>query len=328
MPLFFRSSRNGLSAAELSATFQLLLVKSMSPKVSSSSSNPNIVYVARTASSVLGIDIQEAHHLCVEMDKQGAAVVGTFTRRQCMDMERDLRSFGIACRSIPAPTEDGGIVKGDDFSVVSAANTTSTSNDTLDEFTCVSAGTGSAGGMPSTVSDIYDAYAYRMEPSVWESPDELKANAHFLHDVCMIEFCMMFGISKKTSKIKTLGAPRTTNPKFSPVYCSDKGSDDYGKYCRFSLVKYRPWVGKPFGGAEPSEVESMELWEEYFTSASFRERQRRFPDIIIPDEWKIAREEQQKEQNEALLDDLRVHGGSSYGDEVKIDSDGRMLIEI
>ena len=307
MPLFFRSAfRSGLSKEELSATFQLLLVKSMSPKVSS---NPNIVYVARTLSNVMNTGIEEAHHLCVDMDKQGAAVVGTYTRQICMEIERHLRSYGIACRSIPAPAEDGGIVKGDDCSVISAANTTSTGNDTLDE---------PVEDLPSTVSEIYDAYAYRLEPSVWLSPDELKANAHFLRDICMIEFCMMFGIAKKSGKITPLRAPRTDTPKFAPVYSSDKQSDDYGKYCRFSLVKYRPWAEKPFCGDEPSEAESIRQREEYIVSASFRERQRRFPDVIVPDELKKG------EQVPLDLENEDHHSDEA----VQIDSDGRTLIEI
>ena len=125
---------------------------------------------------------------------------------------------------------------------------------------------------------------------------------------------VMFGIAKKSGKITPLRAPRTTTPKFSAVYSSDKQSDDYGKYCRFSLVKYRPWAEKPFCGEEPSEVESIKQWEEYVKSASFRERRRRFPDVIVSaDEVK---------RGEALQEDL-VHG-----DEVQIDSNGRMMIEI
>ena len=99
----------------------------------------------------------------------------------------------------------------------------------------------------------------------------------------------------------------TKKLQFHPEYSSDpnfEGGRDYGKYCRFALVRYRPWVDAPFGRVEsaggagggddggdakqveykPEEDECIRQWAQYLLE--LRERMHLVPDVLLPEELK------------------------------------------
>lgn len=101
-----------LREQELSAPYQLLLVEPN--PTDSTRASVNVVYVARNLSHLLKMSTEESHRSCIEANKQGVAVLGTWSKRDCMALEHRLQQLEIMCRSIPAPTDDGGIVIGKD----------------------------------------------------------------------------------------------------------------------------------------------------------------------------------------------------------------------
>ena len=100
----------------------------------------------------------------------------------------------------------------------------------------------------------------------------------------------------------------TKKLQFHPEYSSDptfEGGRDYGLYCRFALVRYRPWVDAPFGRVvpdedgknegegsgtaataeyKPEEDECIRQWREYLLE--LRERMHLIPDVLLPEELK------------------------------------------
>lgn len=271
MAFLFRARRQRESEEELASPYHLLLVQPN--PTDSTRASVNVVYIARNLSHVLDIDIEESHRLCIEVTQLGVAVVGTFTKRECIVHEGKLQQLEIMCRSIPAPVvEDGGIIMGGN-------------NDAKEKSSAVAT---SAKRLP----DIYDAYANRMESAAWANDYTFESHAASLEDICMIEFCRKYRLSKAGSgdvgKIKLHDKPKSEAPRFSPSFSSGKNGPDYGKYCRFSLVKYRPWVGSPFGtenGAEePSEDECIQQWETFVIK--LRETKHSIPDVLLPPELK------------------------------------------
>lgn len=173
--------------------------------------------------------------------------------------------------------------------------------------------------------DMYDAYSHRLDVRYWSSPALHGANSPHLPDMCLVEFCRRYTVGtagRSEGKIRYHGRGVITAPtlRFHPEYSSDpnwEGGKDYGQYCRFALVRYRPWADAPFGrvtnvaeagttgndnddrassssspsyaanaGVEhkPTEEECIEQWREYL--AELRPRMHQIPDVLLPDELK------------------------------------------
>lgn len=175
--------------------------------------------------------------------------------------------------------------------------------------------------------DIYDAYAHRHDVRYWSSPALHAVNLPHLPDMCLVEFYRKYTVGaagRSEGKIRYHGRGVITAPtlRFHPEYSSDpnlEGGKDYGKYCRFALVRYRPWVDAPFGrvvdstnssgggtnetdveggndtdetacnnkanaGVEhkPTEEECIQQWKEYLSELEPRMHQ--IPDVLLPDE--------------------------------------------
>ena len=155
--------------------------------------------------------------------------------------------------------------------------------------------------------DIYDAYAHRHDVRYWSTAALHAANVPHLPAMCLVEFCRKYTVGRNTGKVRYHNRGVITRPtlKFHPEYSSDPhfdGGREYGKYCRFALVRYRPWVGTPFrrpdsatatagaqAGAQageeeytPTEEECIAQWNDYL--AELRQRMHRMPDVLLPEE--------------------------------------------
>lgn len=51
--------------------------------------------------------------------------------------------------------------------------------------------------------------------------------------------------------------------QFTPSYPSNRNGKNYSKFCRFSLVKYRPWSGRPFENDAIEDEECIPIWETF-----------------------------------------------------------------
>ena len=144
------------------------------------------------------------------------------------------------------------------------------------------------------VPDVYDAYGNRHAEVQWVNSRIYNANAVTLDDMCLVEFCRKFCVPRKgphAGRIKYhKGGYITKDLQFHPQYDHDKDGPDYGKYCRFALVRYRPWVDSPFGKDEdgterkPNLDECKVEWEAHVFH--LRLRRSKIPDMLLPPELK------------------------------------------
>lgn len=144
------------------------------------------------------------------------------------------------------------------------------------------------------VPDIYDAYGNRHAEVQWVNSRIYNANAVTLDDMCLVEFCRKFCVPRKgphAGRIKYhKGGYITKDLQFNPQYDHDKDGPDYGKYCRFALVRYRPWVDSPFGKDKDGNERKPDLdeckvdWEAHVFH--LRLRRSKIPDMLLPLELK------------------------------------------
>ena len=142
------------------------------------------------------------------------------------------------------------------------------------------------------VPDLYDAYGNRHAAVQWVNSRIYNANSTTLDEMCLVEFCRKFLVPRKgphAGRIKYhKGGYITKELQFQPQYSPDKDGPDYGKYCRFALVRYRPWVDSPFGkdedGAErkPDLDECKVEWEAHVFHLQLRRS--KIPDMLLPPE--------------------------------------------
>ena len=151
------------------------------------------------------------------------------------------------------------------------------------------------------IPDVYDAYARRLNPSYWVNHRLYDANVSYMQRMSLMEFCRKFAVPQKgrhAGKIKYhKNGVITRKLVFQPQYSSDpnfEGGWDYGQYCRFALVRYRPWVDAPFGRLDngsgrlvehtPQDEECIQQWKDHLLE--LRERMHIVPDVLLPEELK------------------------------------------
>ena len=157
---------------------------------------------------------------------------------------------------------------------------------------------------PDRIPDVYDAYAHRHDPSYWAHPRLYDANGTALDTMCLVEFARKFCVPRKGPHAGRIKYHRhgviTKKIQFHPEYSSDptfEGGRDYGKYCRFALVRYRPWIDAPFGrrvennngkltvkANSPKDEDCIWQWKEFLLE--LRERMHLIPDVLLPEELK------------------------------------------
>ena len=151
------------------------------------------------------------------------------------------------------------------------------------------------------IPDVYDAYARRLNSSYWVNHRLYDANISYMQRMSLMEFCRKFAVPQKgrhAGKIKYhKNGVITRKLVFQPQYSSDpnyEGGRDYGQYCRFALVRYRPWVDAPFGRVDngsgrlvehtPRDEECIQQWKDHLLE--LRDRMRLIPDVLLPEELK------------------------------------------
>ena len=62
---------------------------------------------------------------------------------------------------------------------------------------------------------------------------------------------------------------------FYPTPSGNVNGKNYAEYCRFSLIKYKPWVGKDvatvWGGTEQAQEDIIQAWETFKGSDTFKQ---------------------------------------------------------
>ena len=154
------------------------------------------------------------------------------------------------------------------------------------------------GSVNTIVSDIYDAYAHRLDPNYWADGPFFDDHISYMPFISLIEFCSKFAVTPPKGPNAGKIAFRRSGAKlkgmvFYPQYSSDPnfhGGRDYGQYCRFALVRYRPWVDAPFGREQngnehtPRDEECIRQWKGHL--AEMKERVHLIYNVLLPEELK------------------------------------------
>mmetsp|Transcript_25542 Transcript_25542/g.56836 ORF Transcript_25542/g.56836 Transcript_25542/m.56836 type:complete len:916 (-) Transcript_25542:75-2822(-) len=205
------------------------------------------------------------------------------------------------------------------------------------------------------IPDLYDAYANRLTATSWVNTHIYTQNYTTLTEMSLLEFCRKFSVPRRgrhAGRIKYhRGGYITKRLKFSPVYSSDRTGPDYGKYCRYSLVRYRPWIDAPFGRDEaaeekgvgglkkkdtqkkehePDEKECIKEWEDFISA--LKPRMQYVPDLLLPPELRgggasvdvfLSTEQKDEEEEEFEEDDDDDEGPTGKEKELQEGEVGR-----
>ena len=199
---------------------------------------------------------------------------------------------------------------------------------------------------PGRIPDVYDAYAHRHDPSYWAHPRLYDANGPALDSMCLVEFVRKFCVPRKGPHAGQIKYHRhgviTKKIQFHPEYSSDptfEGGRVFGKYCRFALVRYRPWIVAPFGRKvendngnstvkdnNPNGEDCIWQWKEYLIE--LRERMHLIPDVLLPEELKgggagnellvvpFVEQQRAEEPEEETEKDVNYHRNTNDEEEV------------
>ena len=199
---------------------------------------------------------------------------------------------------------------------------------------------------PGRIPDVYDAYAHRHDPSYWAHPRLYDANGPALDSMCLVEFVRKFCVPRKGHHAGRIKYHRhgiiTKKIQFHPEYSSDptfEGGRDFGKHCRFALVRYRPWIDAPFGRKaendngnltvkdnNPNDEDCIWQWQEYLLE--LRERMHLIPDVLLPEELKgggagiellvvpFVEQQRAEEPEEETEKDVNYHLNTNDAEEV------------
>mmetsp|Transcript_31827 Transcript_31827/g.69952 ORF Transcript_31827/g.69952 Transcript_31827/m.69952 type:complete len:836 (-) Transcript_31827:69-2576(-) len=363
----------------------------------------------------LDITMSRSHEICTDASKTGVGVLGTWSRKECNDIEEKLKMLTIDYRIVPAPVtvrdeeatltpakptgplkrngsdddSDGASdrllgLQSESPSSTTTSNTCSTSTSStstvinpeiqrLYDANIISQNeydqmiqadrkfeeeTYSIDFTPSTdgrIPDLYDAYANRLTAASWVNTHIYAQNYPTLTEMSLLEFCRKFSVPRRgrhAGRIKYhRGGYITKRLKFSPVYSSDRTGPDYGKYCRYSLVRYRPWIDAPFGRDEaaeekgvgglkkkdtqkkehePDEKECIKEWEDFISA--LKPRMQYVPDLLLPPELRgggasvdvfLSTEQKDEEEEEFEEDDDDDEGPTGKEKELQEGEVGR-----
>ena len=149
------------------------------------------------------------------------------------------------------------------------------------------------------VMSLVDAYAGRNTANLWadvqvfESMEDPNA-------MTLLQFCLKYKVLRhgvNCNKISTNEQPIVVN--FNPNPSSSSDSDEYCEYCKFMLMRYRPWAEEP--SKAWNDIESDEaiicLWEDYLLQ--FRDNPPNFLQVALANHQANKKnDEMMIEQNE------------------------------
>ena len=159
-----------------------------------------------------------------------------------------------------------------------------------------------------TLMSLVEAYKCRMDNSKWLSKDDFNANEDQLEGLSLARFGLDATVGQRgahRNKIKLRPRDSKVVLMFMPDLPSEPGSPTYTNYCRYSLMKHKPWEDDPntlWGGADATEKEIQKAWTTFLENC----RQNGCNDDVAlqlkVDEYKRAHAHRRR-ANEPNLDD-------------------------
>ena len=115
---------------------------------------------------------------------------------------------------------------------------------------------------------LIDAYAVRMESARWKDLIVYAAlGQNQIRSMNMVKFCSIYYVGAQgEGKNKICRKYKTVVPNFFPRPSSNARSKDYPAYCRFALMKYKPWNTTPnnvWGGDLTNDATIVSIWQDY-----------------------------------------------------------------
>ena len=117
--------------------------------------------------------------------------------------------------------------------------------------------------------DVIEAYGRRLEASLWHDPFLFHnlQNSGILTDMRLSEFASNYQVGdREGKKNKIVELSGNYVACFFPSPSSDPTGPKYVDYCKYSLMKYKPWTGEPesvYGGSEASVEDIKNTWQSY-----------------------------------------------------------------
>ena len=106
-----------------------------------------------------------------------------------------------------------------------------------------------------------DAYAKRREKSLWFNEEEFDANESCLLAMSLQEFCANHSVGQsKNQRNKIKIEPKKNKVVvFFPDLSSSPDSATFVDYCKYALMKYKPWETTPdnLWGGKDAKKEDM-----------------------------------------------------------------------
>ena len=113
-----------------------------------------------------------------------------------------------------------------------------------------------------------DAYANRLDSTKWSSMElfNTEFNEDTLQSMSLLQFSLKYKVTTRGSfknKI-TLDSGKTVI-NFYPSVPSDPKHDRHAQYCKYALMRFRPWVGQSANAWDQSttDEEVIALWKEF-----------------------------------------------------------------
>ena len=121
----------------------------------------------------------------------------------------------------------------------------------------------------ATIMTVIDAYARRDDPEIWIDMPTFDSHRQSLETMSLSTFACTFRVlTNRSQHPNKIDVHRRVNyvPVFFPRLTSNPTSPKYNMYCKYALMKYRPWSGameNAWGGDDASDKEIITEWQDF-----------------------------------------------------------------
>ena len=119
------------------------------------------------------------------------------------------------------------------------------------------------------MKSIINLYGSRMVRSNWINDQVYNNNLSELEGMNLRDFCSNFKVGSYKEYWNKI-CYHNRNKRHVGIFYLKRSSDPnnilYYEYCKYSLMKYKPWAGckeNSYGGIENSNENIIKLWEDY-----------------------------------------------------------------
>ena len=128
-----------------------------------------------------------------------------------------------------------------------------------------------------------DAYAVRSDARMWKLPSDYQEAD--LESITLQQFCLMYKVSQHgQSKNKICKDTVKYVINFFPSPSSDqRNSERYTEYCKYALMKHRPWAGcvdNAWGGSDATSSDIKKSWNDFLATFDPTDSSRLIPDTL------------------------------------------------